>query len=61
MEKGTSGQCGRYAQAGSHPIERAHNAHTTRTLKKGSLNLGSPNFMIPLVAGGGFEPPTFGL
>jgi hypothetical protein len=28
IEKGTRGQCGRYAQAGSNPIERAHNAHT---------------------------------
>jgi hypothetical protein len=36
---------------------RAQFAHS----KKGNPVLGSPKFMISLVAGGGFEPPTFGL
>ena len=37
--------------------EPAYYGHTI----KGSRYLGSPKYMIPLVAGGGFEPPTFGL
>jgi hypothetical protein len=42
----------RHASQTCSPFRRARPpSNRTRTRKKGSLNLGSPNFMIPLVAG----------
>ena len=36
-------------------LEQSQNKHS----KKGRSQSSGPKFMIPLVAGGGFEPPTF--
>ena len=47
MEEGTGRERHHHAEADSRPIEHAYFAHTL----KGSRYLGSPNFMIPLVAG----------